>query len=362
MKKIILAAALLVHLNAISQDTSIQTAPVHPFSFSGYVEAYYSYDFNTPSNNTKPSYIYNYNRHNEFNLNLGYLQAAYNTERVRTRLAVAVGSYMNANYAAEPATIKNIFEANAGYKISSKKNLWFDIGIMPSHIGFESAIGKDNWNLTRSLVAENSPYFESGAKLSYGTDNGKLTISALVLNGWQRITRVDGNSLISFGTQINYKPNDKITLNYSTFFGTDTPDSARLYRTYHDFYGIFQLSPLLGITAGFDIGTQQSSPTGDGTNIWYSPVAILRLTPSNKWAFAFRGQYYNDEYGVIISSSNPNWFITSGWSANIDYMPAKNVSIRLEGLYFTSKYPVFTKDEIAKDNNAVITFSTAVSF
>ncbi len=38
---------------------------------------------------------------------------------------------------------------------------------MPSHIGFESAVGSDCWNLTRSILAENSPYFESGIKLNY---------------------------------------------------------------------------------------------------------------------------------------------------------------------------------------------------
>jgi hypothetical protein len=36
---------------------------------------------------------------------------------------------------------ENVYEAN-GVKISSKHNLWIDVN-MPSHIGFESAIGKD---------------------------------------------------------------------------------------------------------------------------------------------------------------------------------------------------------------------------
>ncbi len=90
---------------------------------------------------------------------------------------------------------------------------------MPSHIGLESAIGKDNWTLTRSLLAENSPYFESGVKLSYTTNNNKLTVSALALNGWQRITRLEGNSLMSWGSQIFYKPTENLTLNYSTFIG-----------------------------------------------------------------------------------------------------------------------------------------------
>lgn len=363
MKKIIISLAVLVGMNAAAQDSTVQnTTASSPFNISGYIEDFYSYDFNKPSNSTRPGFLYNYNRHNEFNLNLGFVKGVYNTERVRANLAVAVGTYMNANYAAEGGTLKNIYEANAGYKLSTTKNLWFDIGIMPSHIGFESAVGKDNWTLTRSLVAENSPYFESGAKLTYGSDNAKLTLSALILNGWQRITRVEGNSLISWGTQVYFKPSDKVTLNYSTFFGTDKPDSARLFRSYHNIYGVFQLSDKVGFTAGFDIGMEEKTTAGNNNNTWYTPVGILRITPTDKWAIALRGEYFSDEAGVIIATGTTNGFKTIGGSLNIDFLPQKNVALRLEGRYLNSKDAIFIKDGTAKDNNAAVTFSTALSF
>src|SRR6185295_5898902 len=132
------------------------------------------------------------NRHNEFNVNLGLLKASYNTDWIRGNIALATGTYMNANYAAEPGVLKNIYEANAGVRISKSKNLWIDIGIMPSHIGFESARSYDCWNLTRSIIADNTPYYESGAKVTYTSDNNKWMVSALALNGWQRIQRVSG--------------------------------------------------------------------------------------------------------------------------------------------------------------------------
>jgi hypothetical protein len=50
-----------------------------------------------------------------------------------------------------------------------------------------------------------------------------LEIAGLIVNGWQRIQRLQGNSLPSFGTQINYSPTEKITFNWSTFIGTDDP-------------------------------------------------------------------------------------------------------------------------------------------
>lgn len=333
-----------------------------PFTVGGYLETYYIYDFNKPQNNTRPGFIYSFNRHNEVNLNMGMIKGSYNTDNVRANLGIMAGTYANANLAAEPGVLKNIYEANAGVKLSAKKNLWIDAGIFGSHIGFESAIGKDCWNLTRSILADNTPYYEAGAKISYTSDNGKWFLSGLVLNGWQRMQRVEGNSLPSFGTQLTFKPNNNITLNSSTFIGTDKPDSARLMRYFHNFYGIFQVSKKIGITAGFDYGVEEKSPETNATNAWYSPVLIVRYTATGKIALALRGEYYSDEHGVIISTGTPNGFKTTGISFNVDYAVASNVLWRAEVRTFSSKDAVFEKDsEPVKDNTFVGT-SLCVSF
>ncbi len=331
-------------------------------TFSGYAEIYYQYDFNKPSNGNRPGFIYSHNRHNEFNLNLGFIKATYAIERVRANLALAAGTYMNANYTAEPGVLKNIFEATAGIKLNKKKNLWLDAGIFPSHIGFESAVSKDCWTLTRSILAENTPYYEGGAKITYTTDDGKWSLSGMALNGWQRITRVSDNSLMSWGTQIQYKPSGKVLLNYSTFIGTDKPDTARLSRFFHNIYGIFTISDKVGLTLGFDIGTEEKFPNGNNSNTWYSPVAILKYTIGDRWAIAGRVEYYNDKNGVIISTNTPNSFQTTGYSVNIDYAPVKNISVRIEGRTLNSKDNVFTNGNSFGKKNTFITSSIAVSF
>ncbi len=359
-KNLIILIVILLVKTGVAQDVEQKTAS--PLTVSGYVEAYYIYDFNKPSDNTRPGFIYSYNRSNEVNLNLGFIKGAYATDNVRANLALMTGTYANANLAAEPGVLKNIYEANAGVKLSAKKNLWVDAGIFSSHIGFESAIGKDCWNMTRSILADNTPYYEAGAKISYTTDNGKWFLSGMVLNGWQRIQRVNGNSLPSFGTQITFKPNSKVTLNSSSFIGTDKPDSARQMRYFHNFYGIFQISEKLGITAGFDYGVEEKSPETTSTNAWYSPVVIVRYTPTAKLALAVRGEYYDDQHGVIIATSTPNGFRTTGLSFNVDYALYANVLWRAEIRNFTSKDDVFTKEEKNTNSNTFIGTSLAVSF
>lgn len=356
MKKILFWAAVMMSTQVYAQDSTSS------LSISGYAEAYYTYDFNKPADNNRPSFFYSHNRHNEFNVNLAFIKANYTASRVRANLVLGVGTYMNSNYAAEPGVLKNIFEANAGVKLSKTKSLWLDAGVMASHIGFESAISKDCWNVTRSILADNSPYFEGVAKITYTSDNGKWMLSGMALNGWQRITRVGGNSLMSWGTQIQYKPTEKILLNYSTFIGTDKPDSARLSRLFHNFYGIFNVTDKLGITAGFDIGTEEKTPGSDNKNTWYSPVLILKYAFNDKWAIAARGEYYSDENGVMIATGTPNGFNTTGLSFNVDHSPVKNVLLRIEIRNLCSKDNVFTKGTGFRDNNTFFTSSIAVSF
>lgn len=369
MKNIISAVALTVTIfstaNAQQQNDTIKIIPQveNPaLKFSGYVESYYAYDFNQPESNIRPGFIYSHNRHNEVALNLGFLKAAYDNGQVRGNFAIMAGSYANANLSAEEGVLKNVYEANAGVKLSKTANLWLDAGIFSSHIGFESAIGKDCWTLTRSMLADNSPYYESGAKLSYTSPSGKWFVSGLVLNGWQRIQRADGNKTLAFGHQLTYKPNAKITLNSSSFVGNDKPDADKRMRYFHNLYGTFQLSDNFGLTAGFDIGAEQKAKSSDSYNSWYSPVIIAKYNVNERISLAARGEYYCDENGVIVATGTENGFKTFGYSLNFDYSIYSNVVWRLEARTLNSKDDIFVKNGDATANNTFVATAIAISF
>jgi hypothetical protein len=91
------------------------------------------------------------------------------------------GNYAKYNLAVESKFFRHIYEANIGYKFSEKISV--DAGILPSHIGCESAIAKDNWNLSRSILAESTPYYETGIKFNY-VPNEKWTFAFFILNGY----------------------------------------------------------------------------------------------------------------------------------------------------------------------------------
>ena len=361
---IIFLVAITVANIGISHPVKAQemdTVSAH-LALSAYAEVYYSYDFNKPTDHMRQPFFYTYNRHNEISLNLGYIKAAYSSKTVRANLALMVGTYADHNLAAESNTMQHVYEASVGIKLSKSRELWLDAGVLPSHIGFESAVGKDCWTLTRSLQADNSPYFETGVRLSYGSVNGKWHMAALVLNGWQRIARVDGNNTPAFGHQLTFKPNDKITLNSSSFIGNDKPDSVRAMRYFHDFYAQFQLSSRFALTAGFDIGAEQKAKGSSAFSSWYSPALVARYTPNSKWAIAGRVERYRDKYGVVVVQNVAGGTDIYGYSLNVDYAINSHAVWRIEGRQLHSPENAFEKSGGLVKNNFFITSSLAVSF
>lgn len=333
-----------------------------PFQFSAYVEAYFSYDFAQPDAHLRPNFVYSHNKHNELNLNLGLAKMSYAKNQVRANFALMTGTYTQFNMASEPAILQPIYEANVGVQLSKKHNIWVDAGIMPSHIGFESAIGKDCQTLTRSILADNSPYYEAGVKLSHTSPSGQWYLAGLYLNGWQRIQKIEGNQTPAFGTQVLYKPTAKIALNWSTYLGNEQPDGLEKWRYFSNFYGQFQLSNQVNLTAGFDIGTQQAASQSDSYNTWFSPVIIVQYKPTAKFQFAARSEYYEDREGVIITTTTANGFKTYGFSANVDYFVAENVLFRIEARNFSSKDDIFIANGNSSASNTFLTTSLAVSF
>ncbi|UOQ98350.1 porin [Hymenobacter sp. 5317J-9] len=331
------------------------------------MDGYYGYDFDHGNTQSRPGFLYSHNRQNEFTVNQGLLGMRYDDGKVRGAFGIHAGSYVKANYAAEDQVFKHIYEAYAGFRPFAKA--WLDVGIFGSHIGFESAISKDNWTLTRSLMAENSPYYEAGARLTYEVAP-QLTLAGLVLNGWQNIR--ESNQAKALGTQIQWKPSGKILVNSSTFYGQEQPqDSVRRRRYFHDFYVSYAATTRLSLALVFDVGKQQAArPAGDNGekyDTWHTGAVFVRYKLADKWTTALRGEYYNAERGVIIGSfapavGSPNAFIRGG-SINLDYAPTGNVLVRVEGRVLNAKDNIFLEaGGRSRDTYGNVTSSVAISF
>lgn len=325
-------------------------------SFSGYLETYYAYDFNRPEEQTKLPFMYNYNRHNEFNVNVGLVRAKAEYDNAYAFLALHSGTYVEDNYGNE--TTKIISEAYVGLYLDKARKSTVELGILPSYIGFETAISASNLTLTRSILAENSPYFMTGVKYTY-KPNGKWTFSGLVTNGWQRINKPNKDISPALGSQIIYKPSDKSVFNWSTFIGKELYNNEWGMRYFSNLYWDKQWNPKWRTIFGFDSGIQKDKNRGKEL-FWMCPVFVAQYTLLPKWQTAFRVEYYQDKDNVIIAVNNE--FKTLGGSFNIDYVVNDKVKFRTEAKYLSSQEKVFAKESSLVNDNFCITTSLSFEF
>lgn len=352
--------------------TFLQFAPCHMqaqldekplITATGFADIYHVYDFNTPGSFRQP-FLYNHNRHLETNLNLGLLKFGLENPKYRANLALAAGTYMDDNYSQEVGSMRSIFEANIGVALNTKNSLWLDTGILPSHLGAESPISSDNLTLTRSLAAENSPYFMSGAKLTWMA-NERLEMAALVLNGWQQIRRPQGSDMPSFGTAINYSFNDDNRISWNTFVGNGAPEDWRKMRYFSNLYGQFKLGEKTVLLASFDIGFEEQFNNSAAHDVWYAPLLIVQYSVNDRWRVGVRAEHYSDDKEVNVSLP---WFTgfqgfnVSGASLNLDYEPHPNVVCRLEGRWMSSPNATFIAYNRATTSNYIIAASLAIQF
>ncbi len=324
---------------------------------SGFIETYYAYDFRNPTTDTKLSFMYNYNRHNEFNVNNGLIRTQLQYGKAYASIALHAGTYVEDNYTAEE--IQLISEAIVGIYLDDKRKHAIEMGIMPSYIGFETAISASNLTLTRSMLAENSPYFMTGVKYQFQPSE-KWTLATLLTNGWQRIAKPDKLTLPSFGSQITFKPTEKATLNWSTFIGDEPTDFGLRTRYFSNLFVDYQWNERWRTIAGFDVGMQKSS-LDDSYHNWLSPVFIAQYSFNSKWQSAFRTEYYHDENNVIVNV-NDLAFKTFGNSLNLDFLPTKSVKIRMEARWLKSQEAIFIRDNQLVENDFFMTTSMSFEF
>ncbi|MDQ2889615.1 MAG: porin [Gemmatimonadota bacterium] len=319
-------------------DTSEKT------SFGAFVDGYYAYDFDRPANFDR-SYTTQPARHNEFNINLAFVEARVDGSRIHGRLALQAGTSVQANYAGEPTNgivsgpslSRFIQEAFAGYKVAN--NLWIDGGIFFSHIGNESFISRDNWNYSRSLVAEYTPYYESGVRAVWQA-TPKLTSTFAVVNGWQNISETNADKAV--GVRLDYAANSRVTLSYDNLVGNEQPDSlpSRL-RIFNELIAKVQVSDALGLAATYDYGVQKRG-SGAGDDSWHGAALIGRYQVTPTVAVNGRVEYFGDPGQVLITvPAAAASFRSAGASIGIDVSPQARLMWRTELRGFSGPDPMF---------------------
>lgn len=357
MNKIFVTAfTILFSVQLFSQEEQEKNDKVN-INFSGYLEAFYGYDFNKPTTSNRLDWIYNHSRHNEFSINMGMLRSTMSYQNVYVNVAVQAGTYVDDNYVDE--SLRLFHEAFIGVFLDKEKKHIVEAGIMPSYIGFESSSTFSNLTLTRSVMAESSPFYFTGAKYNY-VPNDTWSFAIITTNGWQRIEKPNNRALPTFGSQIVYTPKEKTTFNWSTFIGDEAIDTDLLRtRYFSNLYVNHQWNSKWKTIAGFDFGFQKSI-TGDTFQDWKTATLITQYAVSEKWNLAARAEYYEDKENVIVGTAAP--FEVFGASLNVDFIPNSKLKLRTEAKWFDAKEPIFVKGMTTTNSNFFLITSLAFEF
>lgn len=324
----------------------------------GYIDAYYAYNFNKPAGKDQP-YFVSMARDREVNINLAYIDVKYSSSRLRARFVPGFGTYINANYAAENGSLKNIVEGSVGIKLSTKRNIWLDAGVFGSPYTNESAISKDHLAYTRSFAPEYVPYYLTGAKLTIPLSQ-KINAYFYLLNGWQQIQ--DQNDKMAGGTQVEYRPTDFLLLNWDTYIGDErsASDTTVGTRYFTDLYMIYSKGKF-SATSCFYVGAQQQTESKNG--YWWQANFIARFNVTDKLSLTGRVEHFSDPQGVqIVPLTGEKGFRTSSSSLGLNYKLAENILLRLEGRTFFSDKPVYSRNSALVKDSSTITSNITIWF
>jgi hypothetical protein len=337
---------LLLSFISNSQDSlSVSKDSISKLNFEVYIDAYYGYNSTQATNHQIP-YFVSMNNDNEFSINLAYISASYQDNKIRAKLTPAFGSYMESNYSSEKNTFKFIQEASVGFKPFKRKNNWIDLGVLASPYTNETAISSDHIAYSRSLSAEYVPYYLCGAKMTLPLSS-KLNAYVYLVNGWQQIS--DVNQRKSLGTQLEYKPNSKHLFNWNTYIGNEKSIQNPVYRNrlFSDIYWTYNLDGKLSFSSCFYVGFQEIQNSKLVDKSWWQGNFLARYSFTEKASISARIEYFSDPNSIQIQSLNTvtTGFETFGASLGFNYKINKFALLRFESRYFNSSKKVFLEKE-----------------
>lgn len=335
-------------------------APAPPFTINGFVDTYYSYNFNKPKSrqNQVPTTNFDFND-NTFGLSLAELVVSKAAEPVGFRMDLDYGpttDFVHCGAVNCPgvfpneATYKNIQQAYVTWATPLKVTL--DMGKFVTHMGAEVIESKDNWNYTRSLLFCCAiPYYHSGVRANYPI-NDMLFVNGYVLNGWNDV--IETNAMKTFGATVGFTPIKQLPI-VLNWIGPEASEGAYKNKQVYDAIVTFNATDAVSFMVNYDYGSQKDQILPSEKTLKYSGVALYARWKVDPCAVAVRYEMVNDKDNLMFGGSpattdlNANGNKVKELTITGEHTIAKNLLTRLE--YRMDK----SDDKIYEDKDGLTT-------
>jgi hypothetical protein len=299
---------------AASTAPAAPTWSAGPMDISGFIDGYYSYNFNTPSNTSVTGQInqlYNFNdKTDQFNLSAAKLTLNHDPDPVGAHIDLLFGrtnTLINSapSNSSSADQLNYIEQAFLSAKPPKAKGFEMDFGKFVTSAGAEVIEAKDNWNYSRSLLFVYAiPYWHFGARTSMPVSKTE-TIGVQVVNGWNNVSKSNGGVTVGL-TSAYVKP--KYTWNVNYYGGPENPNTTSGFRNLIDTTLLLTPNAKFNAYLNYDYGQNRDAVTNPAPNNdtklnhWQGAAVAARGQVTGKQALAGRFEYFNDPNGFTTGT------------------------------------------------------------
>jgi len=327
---------LIFSMASISQCAfAADTTATTPITWNAFIDAYYTRDFNDPSN--RQNEFRNFDIYeNQITLGLADLTVQKQAQPVGFKVELGFGTtsdWINtapSTFGTPSPSLANIMQAYGTVVVPIGSGLTVDVGKFVTHMGNEVIVSQSNWNYSRSyLFAFAIPYYHTGVRLTYPVASN-FTAALHILDGWNSV--IDNNKFLSLGATLNYSPTSTTNLVFNGIWGREGIVAGENgYRDVYDFILTEQLSDAFQVAVNADYG---QAGTITGLALWKGVAAYGRYQFTSKSAFALRGEVYYDPDSYTtagVFAVPPSKATFQEYTLTYEYHPFDPLLIRIEG-------------------------------
>lgn len=352
-------------------DVSDAVASSLPFTLAGWVEAFYSWNFNEPSNGITNLRGFD-NRHNSFQIANIVVDLHWDWENLVGRIMLQWGLTPSTYYLAEPLRSvvgsgvgdsslylwQWIQEANIGYRLPIGSGLLVEAGLFISPVGPEGMAVHSDFLFSRSDLFYGLPFYHTGIRVSYALDD-TLTLMAWGINGWNSV--LDANDEKSFALELVWTPTDAVTAIFVYMSGIERPTGApERQRTGSDplpWRHLFDANIVATLFDGLELIGQANAgfePNRIGLSYWAAGALSLRVSPIEWLSASARGDFFYE--GVPTNgteTATPIFWNGAAWvssvTVGVDVHPEDHFSFRVEYRHDEAERPVYYRGAVMQD-------------
>jgi len=344
------------------------TWSIGPMDVSGFIDGYYSANFNRPQDmiegesGFQVNQLYNFNdKTDQFNLSAAKLTLNHDPDPIGAHVDFLYGRTNTLENVGNASQLDYIEQAFISIKPPKAKGFELDFGKFSTSAGAEVIEAKDNWNYSRSLLfAWAIPYFHFGARTSMPISKTD-TIGVQVVNGWNNVSKTNGGATIGL-TNALVKPKFSWFLNY--YGGPENPNTTKGFRNLFDTTLLLTPTGKFSAYINYDYGQNRNSVKSpdEGNNDlihWQGVAFAARGQVTGKSALAGRFEYFKDYNGVTGFQQDLKEF-----TATYEYKWLEGLLTRVEYRGDFSDKTYFTKDDnpFSKKNQQTLTVAFIAFF